>query len=549
MKIRNFRAPRLGLLGLALATSAWEALPAEGQPMQSPVPNRSTTEASPKEIAARSASSERIPDDEPVDADVLVIGDEELESPELPAYGDDWIPGESRRPLELSEVVASVEGTYPLLIAISQEIELASGELLTARGGFDSRLFARGEAAPTGYYDRYTTDLGIEQPTRIWGSRLYAGYRLGRGNFPADLGNFKTNEAGELRAGLEIPLLKDGSVDAARTSLRASEIKRRAAEPRIAVRRLEIIRQAADAYWNWMAMGLNVDVERHLLRTAEDRRTQLEGRAARGAIPSIHVLDNERLIVDREIRLRGAERDALEAAVTLSLFYRNEQGAMEIPDHSRLPRDFPSEKVWEGSRMQTDIDRATERHPVVRELRLRRDGLLATLALNRNALLPDLRVGVEGSKDLGKSSAGIDSIGSFSTNPKDDTEIKGTVRFEVPALQRAARGRVASSRADLIRIEQETRYARDSIEAEIRRATAFVQAAYDQTQLARRSYALAVRLQVGEERKFELGSSNLIDVNIREIQTADAARAIIFAQAAYFRAIARYQAAIAEPAG
>ena len=56
---------------------------------------------------------------------------------------------------------------------------------------------------------------------------------------------------------------------------------------------------------------------------------------------------------------------------------------------------------------------------------------------------------------------------------------------------------------------------------------------------------LAARLQFGEERKFELGSSNLIDVNIREIQTADAARALIFAQAAYFRAIARYEAAIA----
>ena len=203
------------------------------------------------------------------DTDDLVISGEPIESPTPPAYGDDLVPGERRRPLELSQVLASVDESYPLLLAVEQELELTGGDLLAARGGFDSRLFARGETAPTGYYDRYTTDLGIEQPTRIWGSRFYGGYRLGRGDFPADLGGVKTNEDGELRAGLEIPLLKDGYVDAARTNLRASEIRRRGAEPRIEIRRLEIVRQASDAYWNWIAMGLNVDVERHLLGAAE----------------------------------------------------------------------------------------------------------------------------------------------------------------------------------------------------------------------------------------------------------------------------------------
>ena len=44
---------------------------------------------------------------------------------------------------------------------------------------------------------------------------------------------------------------------------------------------------------------------------------------------------------------------------------------------------------------------------------------------------------------------------------------------------------------------------------------------------------------------FAAFSGLLIDVNIRETQAADAARALIFAQAAYFRALARYQAASA----
>lgn len=256
MKRTRLAHSRTGLLGLALAASLGDAPPASAR----------SAEASPGEPT-----------------DTLVVPGEEPIGELPPAYGEDAFPGERRRPLALAEVLDSVEETYPLLLAVEQELEVASGELLAARGGFDSRLFARGETSPTGYYDRYTTDLGIEQPTRLWGSQLYAGYRLGRGDFPAYYGGAKTNEGGELRAGIEIPLLKSGAIDEARAKLRAGEIKRRAAEPKIELERLEIIRRASEAYWNWVALGLAVDVERHLLRTAEDRRSQLEDglRAAR----------------------------------------------------------------------------------------------------------------------------------------------------------------------------------------------------------------------------------------------------------------------------
>ena len=76
---------------------------------------------------------------------------------------------------------------------------------------------------------------------------------------------------------------------------------------------------------------------------------------------------------------------------------------------------------------------------------------------------------------------------------------------------------------------------------------ASLEAAYDQSLLARKNFKLSTQLQKGEERKFSLGLSNLIDVNIRELQTADAARALVFAQAAYFRAVARYDAAVGTP--
>jgi outer membrane protein TolC len=58
---------------------------------------------------------------------------------------------------------------------------------------------------------------------------------------------------------------------------------------------------------------------------------------------------------------------------------------------------------------------------------------------------------------------------------------------------------------------------------------------------------LAEKLRRAEERKLSLGLSNLIDVNIRELQAASAAQALIEAQAGYFLALADYEAAAAHP--
>jgi outer membrane protein TolC len=448
-------------------------------------------------------------------------------------------------PIDLDDVLDSVDRSYPLLLAALVEIERIEAEALAARGAFDTRLLASGAASPTGFYDHYTGDMGIEQPTRLWGARLFAGYRIGRGDFPSYMGGDKTNEGGEVRAGVEVPLLKGGITDESRTRLRTTELGQQAVLPQVEQRRIEIVRDASETYWDWVAMGLNVQVERRLLATAEARQAQFQGQAERGAIPRVQLVDNERLIVDRKIRLRGAERDAREAAVALSLFFRDEAGRTVLPPPERVPGDFPPEYLWGEAQLERDIARASEAHPILRELRLRRQQIEATVARDRNALLPDLRLQLEGSQDFGESAKGIDTKGNVSDDPKDQTEVKASLRLELPVLQRQARGRLVQSQADLRRLDYEIGFQRDRIQAEILRATAALEAAYDQTNLARENLELAQQLERAEERKLSLGSSNLINVNIRELQAADAARALIFAQAAYFRSLARYQAAVA----
>jgi len=278
---------------------------------------------------------------------------------------------------------------------------------------------------------------------------------------------------------------------------------------------------------------------------AGERQRQLEGRVSRGALPRVDLVDNERLIVDRGIRLRGAERDAEQAAIDLSLFLRDPAGEPAIPRPERLPPAFPPEDEPSPERLARDLERALEAHPRLGALDLELERTRVDLALARNDRLPAVDLRLEASGDLGSATPGLSSEGSLSRNPRGATELKALIRFELPIQRRDARGRVEAASARLSRLESEQRFERDWIEARVRRAMAGLEAAHAQTGATRRNLELARQLQRAEQRKLSLGTSNLIDVNIRELQAADAALALIDAQAAYFTALAEYRAAVA----
>jgi outer membrane protein TolC len=450
-------------------------------------------------------------------------------------------------PLQPGEVLRSVEQHYPLLRAVEADRRAAAAELRSKRGRFDPRLVSGGDLRPIGFYESFTGDAGLEQPTTLWGARLYAGYRLGRGDFASYDGGRKTNGAGEVRGGLELPLLRGGPIDSPRAELEQARLGLRRIDPEIELQRIDFQRQALLSYWSWVAAGLGVGVGERLLGVAEERGEQLQGRVSRGLLPRIDLVDNERLIVERQIRLRGAERDAQQAAIELSLFLRDAAGDPVIADPGRLPRDFPPEDEPSAAQMLRDVEQAQQAHPLLQSLLLEIEQTRVELRLARNESLPSVDLKLEGSQDLGESSAGIDTVGKLSSDPRGETEMKALIRFELPLLRREALGRAQAVEARLDRLESQQRITRDRIAARIRTAMAALRAAYAQTLAARRNVELADELQRAEQRKLTLGRSNLIDVNIRELQAADADRALIETQAAYFRALAEYRAAVAHP--
>ncbi len=447
--------------------------------------------------------------------------------------------------LRLEEVLIAVDTAYPLLRAVEADRLAATGGLRSARGGFDTLLRADGDLRPAGFYENYAGGAAVEQATRLWGARFFAGYRVGRGTFPAYDGYRHTNSGGEVFGGMELPLLRGGSIDGPRARLAQAELDVSRADVEVTLQRIAFRREAALAYWGWLAAQLGVAVEERLLEVAEARQGQIAGRVTRGALPRVDLADNERLIVARRIRLREAERSAREAAIGLSLFLRDGDGNPVVVERERTPADFPAESEPDPAQATRDIERALEAHPLLTSLALETDRAEVDLALARNDTLPSIRLRLEGSRDGGSAEPGISSEGSISPDPRGETEAKVLLRFELPVQRREARGRALKAKAQLDRLSSEQRFARDRIAAEIQRAMANLEAAFAQTTESRRNLELARQLESAEERRRTLGTSNLINVNIRELQTAESNRALIRTQADYFRALARYRAAVA----
>src|SRR5690606_6075558 len=105
---------------------------------------------------------------------------------------------------------------------------------------------------PLGYYQRYLYTAFAEQRSYNWGTRFFGGYRLGLGNWPIYYQNYDTLDAGAYIAGFEMPLLRNGPIDAERARLWQAEIERRQVVPQVSRERIQLVRNAARTYWNWV---------------------------------------------------------------------------------------------------------------------------------------------------------------------------------------------------------------------------------------------------------------------------------------------------------
>ncbi len=437
--------------------------------------------------------------------------------------------------LRLEDVLASVTNRYPPLLAALIERDIAAGRLRSAQGAFDFQTFAKATGVPQGYYESLTVDAGFEQFTGIWGSTIFGGYRITKGDLLPDYYKERTQGSGEPRLGLKVPLLKDGAIDRRRAAIMQARLDRELADPFILRQQLDFIRAASMAHAAWLASGRRWKLAEDLLRVASERGLAMTNQAASGLIPKIVLTDNQRLVVSRQLGVVQARRRFEASSIALSLFYRDAEGNPIVVGREMVPPDDSIPAPPDSAALDSDIAVALAGRPEIRRFKLSIQRAEVDLRLARNQTLPSLDAGVAVSRDFG------DKI----YKDKSETEVEAGIEFKMPLQRRDALGRVDVAEAMLQRLSAEERMARDRVAAEVRDSHSALRAAWEQLAQARLNVELATELVEAENTRFQRGAADLLAVQIREQSGFEARNSEVDLVADYLRAVADYRAATA----
>jgi outer membrane protein TolC len=436
--------------------------------------------------------------------------------------------------LLLDDVIAATLERHPALNAEKQERVSADADVLSAEGAFDPSLKGDALSYVTGGYSGNYGSAYVEQPLKFYGSKVMGGYRIGDGTFPIYDNWYETNSGGEVGVGVEVPLLRDGPIDRRRANIGKAESSQQIADSMIVQRKIELARAAALTYWDWTAARNKVKVYRRLLQVAEERDRQISERVKRGDLPDFDRVDNQRAVLQRRAQLLSAERSVKSAEFSLSLFYRDRgaqpQSVEGFESLERIPLPLFMPVHIQGD----PVVEAADARPEFKNIKAQSEQNKIELELARNQVLPRLDLRVFSYNDYGTGNPTL-----------EDPEVKAGLRIEIPLATRTQKGRIDYYESRQKKLEFTETFLRERIRADVQDALNALDIAKSRVEVTGAEVKASEELAQGEQRRFELGDSNLIFVNLREQNAADAEVREVDALQDYQKAFVTFEAILA----
>lgn len=431
--------------------------------------------------------------------------------------------------LRLEALLENIAARHPDLDTARQKRRAAEAEVLSRRGSFDTKLKSKGTTRPVAKSSSYSDmEVLLTQPTMMWGASFFGGWRFDLNPLPSyrneykrsimDLSGWKSTPGagtpGEFHAGVAVPLWQGGPIDAPRAELNQAQVGVQRAEVEISAKLLALQSKAVEAYYDWVAIGQMLMVTRELVNLADMRNQQYRRKIERGAIAPIDQLDTERYLLKRRGKVVEMEQKLAEKALKLSLFYRDDQNNTLVPSENALPGELSLAPLPTPQQVREQREAALERRPEMQDMRLEREQLQIDRELANNLLAPQIDISAS-------TGTRVDKV-----NP----EVMLGLYVQVPLQRRKARGKLDKAEAKIVGLDAQRTQLTASLEADINAAYVALEAAQARVELAARELELARRVEAAEKRRFELGSSTALLVNIREQDRLDAAVRLIDAR-------------------
>ncbi len=409
----------------------------------------------------------------------------------IPVYSLALTPDELRQ---------TVIQNFPLIEEARFKKDAAEAGEMSAEGAFDHKLKFKSRNRIEDKYDNQYFETTIERDTGIRGVSLLAGHRQGSGLFPQYDGKYDTSAAGEIFAGISVPILRDSATDEGRTNLSIARLEKEQASEEVRLKQNMYVHKALSLYFKWISESRILRINNEVLELALKREGMLIKKFQRGDIEKVKLTDNERSMEKRRAEIQKSEIKLKRIEAELNLYTDNLSSLRTVsekePNTINSPA-FPPVLM-------------TDNLPPLRILAIEKEKGKIVEKLFDQRKLPGLAVDVLGAREL---SGNV---------PYDPDRLQVGVRFDFPLENRKARGKTVEQSYKLRALEKRILYVERELKLNYENTLSIIEISkqrFTTTSLEAEKTRIMVR---AEEERFRMGGSDLFVMNLRELDVTDA---------------------------
>ncbi len=399
------------------------------------------------------------------------------------------------------EITKSVLAHFPLIQQAELKYEASRGEVEEAQGAFDHKLTFKSRNRIEDKYENQYFETTIERQTRYQGLSLVAGHRSGQGLFPAYDGKYKTSSAGEIFAGLALPVLRNFQSDEFRLNIELAKLRKGIAKAEVELKQNISIHKALSLYYKWLFANQKLKIRESILKIAEERQVMLEKKFAAGDVEKLKLIDNLRSIDKRRDELAKARIEWQSARTQLELYYRDDAGVSISLSQEVLPKD----DIRAVPREILTADVLPQLRIIDQEIRMRQ----AERKFFDQSRLPGLNLELVGSREL---SGNV---------PWDPSTLQVGLKFDLPLENRKAEGKTTAAEYKFRALLREKDFMIQQLKQQLNFSYDALQATRGRWEVTSSEFEKSVKIAEAERTRWAQGASDLFILAMREQDAAD----------------------------
>jgi len=384
--------------------------------------------------------------------------------------------------------------------AVGQQY-IDAARIQSAQGGFDTQLSIAYDKKDYPISTGEFSDISFSKPTEN-GTEFIVGYRRAEGI--QEYNNIKTGSEGELRMGVKVPvfsLLNDMNerkyhLDSAKINAAGSTF-----ESQNNLR--NIYTHIVTSYYQLLYYSEVLKLEKRLLHKATKRNSFIEKRVSTGDLSDVALLESKQQIISREQRVLRT-KSTYSQAFQIFLKYIN-------ISQKEFDRKYvlPSLKILKKEKviLQNVISKALKKRPDLKALESRRTKLDLDTAYNSLSEYPKLNLFAYGVHDI-----------------KYGEGIKVGLQFDIPLERRTYKGKMIEIQKGIDQLEEEKNRLLLELKTNLSNLIYSLDIINQNIDLGHKETKIVESLEEVENKKYEVGSSDLFQINQREIGTLEVKR-------------------------